>query len=171
MLNQGVFVLSIAPAIGTLAQLNYTKALTFSCNQSISILSVSYSSGKATIVVDFFEDLEGNPAKAFLALDRNYFLQANASISFSMESTSGAKLILTSDVSTLALCKMLLTGVSVLVIVVFALSTLLHKMIGVELIFPLQIVYLVHMINTNYSQSFGLLKYFGFASWNLKSIN
>lgn len=88
-----------------------------------------------------------------------------------MESTSGAKLILTSDVSTLALCKMLLTGVSVLVIVVFAVSTFVHKMIGVELIFPLQIIYLVHMVNSNYSQSFGLLKYFGFASWNLKSIS
>lgn len=171
MLNQGIFVMSITPAIGSLAQLNYTKALAFSCNQSISIISASYSNGKVTIVVDFFEDLEGHPAKVFLTLDRNYFLQANAIISFSMESTSGAKLILTSDVSTLALCKMLLTGVSVLVIVVFAASTFLHKMIGIELIFPLQIVYLVHMINSNYSQSFGLLKYFGFTSWNLKTIS
>ena len=88
-----------------------------------------------------------------------------------MESTSGAKLILATDISTLALCKMLLTGVSVLVLVDFSASTFVHKMIGVELVFPLQIVYFVHMVNSNYSQSFGLLKYLGFASWNLQSIS
>lgn len=69
------------------------------------------------------------------------------------------------------LCKMLLTGVSVLAILVFAVSTFVHKMIGVELVFPLQMVYFVHMVNNNYSQSFGLLKYLGFASWNLQSIS
>lgn len=69
------------------------------------------------------------------------------------------------------LCKTLLTGVSVFAIAVFAASTFVHKMIGVELIFPLQIVYLVHLVNSNYSQSFSLLKYFGFASWNLQSIS
>lgn len=121
--------------------------------------------------MDYFEDLEGKSAKVFLALDRNYFLQANTSVSFSMESTSGAKLILASDVSTLALCKMLLTGVSVFAMIVFAASTFVHKMIGVELVFPLQIVYLTHMVNINYSQSFGLLKYLGFVSWNLHSIS
>lgn len=85
--------------------------------------------------------------------------------------SNGAKLILTGDIGLIKLCKMLLTGVSVLAIVVFAASTFVHKMIGVELVFPLQIVYLVHLVNSNYSQPFGLLKYIGFASWNLMSID
>lgn len=84
--------------------------------------------------------------------------------------SSGEKLILTGDIEMIVFCKTLLTGVSVLVLFVFAASTFVHKMIGVELVFPLQIVYLVHLVNTNYSQSFGLLKYFGFSSWNLLSI-
>ena len=88
-----------------------------------------------------------------------------------MESTSGVKLVLSDDIATLVFCKKLLTGVSMFALAVFAVSTFVHKMIGVELIFPLQIVYFVHMVNSNYSQSFGLLKYLGFASWNLQSIS
>lgn len=88
-----------------------------------------------------------------------------------MVSTSGAKLILSDDVGILALCKMLLTGISMVALAVFAASTFVHKMIGVELIFPLQIVYLVHLVNINYSQSFSLLKYIGLSSWNLQSVS
>ena len=88
-----------------------------------------------------------------------------------MVSMSGAKLILSDDVGILALCKMILSGISVLALVVFAASTFVHKMIGIELVFPLQIIYFVHMVNSNYSQSFSLLKYLGFSSWNLRSIS
>ena len=169
--NQGIFVIEVTPALSAFSLLNYTKLLTFSCNQSIAVNSASYSGGSITIIVDYLENLEGNAANVFLELDRNYFLQTNASISFDMISTSGAKLIITGDIEMIMLCKMLLTGVSVLAIAVFAVSTFVHKMIGVELVFPLQVVYLVHMVNSNYSQSFGLLKYLGFASWNLQSIS
>lgn len=117
------------------------------------------------------QDLEGNPAKIFLSLDSNYFVQTSVSLSFDMVSTSGAKLILSDDVGILALCKMLLTGISMVALAVFAASTFVHKMIGVELIFPLQIVYLVHLVNINYSQSFSLLKYIGLSSWNLQSVS
>lgn len=171
LLNQGIFVLSVKPKIGTFSKLNLTNLLTFSCGQTISTRSMTYSNGSITIIIDFYEDLEGNPAHIFMSLDRNYFLQANISLSFSMESTKGAKLILTDDLEILEKCKLLLTIVSVIALAVFAVSTFVHKMIGVELIFPLQIVYLVHMVNRNYSQSFSLLKYLGFASWNLQGIS
>ena len=85
--------------------------------------------------------------------------------------SSGAKLLLSDDIGILAKFKVVLIGISVIAFAVFAASTFVHKMIGVELIFPLQIVYFVHMVNSNYSQSFGLLKYLGFASWNLQSIS
>lgn len=121
-----------------------------------------------TILVDFLEDLEGKPAKVFMTFDSNYFVQMNASLSFDMMSTSGAKLILSDDIGVLALCKMLIIGVTLFALAVFAASTFVHKMIGVELIFPLQVIYFVHLVNNNYTQSFGLLKYLGFASWNLQ---
>lgn len=171
LMNQGKFVISISPVIGTYAKLDLNSRLTFSCNQSISVNSVSYLYGKITILVDFVEDLEGNPAKIFMTFDSNYFVQTSANLSFDMASMSGAKLILSDDISTLALCKMLLTGVSCFTLAVFAASTFVHKMIGIELIFPLQIVYLVHLVNNNYSQSFSLLKYLGFASWNLEGVS
>ena len=170
-MNQGNFVFTITPIIGTYAKLDFNTRFTFSCNKSISINAVSYSKGKITVLVDFLEDLEGNSAKIFMNFDSNYFVQTNTSLSFDMVSTSGAKLILSDDIGVLALCKLLITGVTLFALAVFAASTFVHKMIGVELIFPLQIVYLVHLVNSNYSQSFGLLKYFGFASWNLQNVS
>lgn len=85
--------------------------------------------------------------------------------------SDGAELILTGDIAGLSLCKNLLTGSSVLILLVFTISLFVHKMIGVELLCPIQTIYFVHLINNYYSQPYSLLRYLVLSSWNLTSID
>ena len=59
--------------------------------------------------------------------------------------SNGSKLIVNPDIDLLAMCKSILKGLSILAIVVFFVSILVHKMIGVELIHPLQVIYIIHL--------------------------
>ena len=43
------------------------------------------------------------------------------------------------------------TVLSISALVVFALSLFVHKMIGVELLISFQVVYLIHLVNNNYT--------------------
>ena len=83
---------------------------------------------------------------------------------------SGGKKLIIEDVGMLALCKIVLNGISLLLIIVFLLSMFVHKMIGVELLYPIQVIYLVHLTNSNYTTLYSLLKFISLSSWNLKSI-
>lgn len=56
-------------------------------------------------------------------------------------------------------------------LIVFALSMFVHKMIGVELLISFQIVYLVHLVNNQYTQEYALLKYLSYTSWNFLGIS
>lgn len=84
--------------------------------------------------------------------------------------SNGSKLLVSDKVGLLQLVKKIIAGKSIAAFVTFVLSWFMHKMIGIELVFPLQIVYFAHLINRNYSPEYGLLRYLGFTSWNLFSV-
>lgn len=107
------------------------------------------------------------PAILTLSLDSRYFIQPTVFIAFNMTS-HGNKLTLSSN---LVFVKNLFLVLSILAILVFASSLFVHKMIGVELILPFQIVYLVHLVNNQYTQEYGLLKYIAYTSWNFLDIS
>lgn len=166
--NQGIFTFQISPTVNGIADLNFTKAVKFTYNKSGDIKDITYSNGILVITVDYFEDLESFPANLTIILDQKHFLQENVSLVFSMTS-NGAKLIVFGDLAFLALCKTLLSGLSVVFLIVFISSLFVHKMIGVELLYPVQAIYVLHLIDSNYTQIFGLLKYLALTSWNLPS--
>lgn len=83
---------------------------------------------------------------------------------------SGGKKLIIEDVGMLALCKIVLNGISLVLIMVFFVSMFVHKMIGVELLYPIQIIYLVHLTNSDYTTLYSLLKFISLASWNFKSL-
>lgn len=147
--------------------LNLATSLSFNCNQSISINQLTYSNNQIVITVEYLEDLEGNEERVTLRFDSTYFLQPSTSLIFSM--ISGGKKLVIEDVGMLALCKTVLTGLSFLLILVYLVSMFVHKMIGVELLYPIQVIYLVHLANSNYTTLYSLLKYLSLSSWNLKS--
>lgn len=108
-------------------------------------------------------------ATLLLVLESEYFVQQNTTISFNMTS-NGSKLLVSDKVDLLLLVKKMIAGKSIAAFPTFVLSWFVHKMIGIELVFPLQIVYFTHLINRHYSPEYGLLRYLGFTSWNLFSV-
>ena len=142
----------------------------FTYNKSGDVKEVTYSNGKLVITVDYFEDLESFPANLTILLDQKHFLQDNVSLAFSMTS-NGAKLVVFGDLAFLALCKALFSLLSIVFLAAFVGSVFVHKMIGVELLYPVQLVYVLHLIDSDYTQIFGLLKFLAPTSWNMFSFS
>jgi cysteine-rich repeat protein len=156
--NQGVFTFQLAPLLYSFSKLDLTNDVRFECNQSISVDTIYFAKGLLTVYVNFFEDLEGKEANVTMGLN-NYFSQTTVSTAFFMVS-SGIKLIIIQDLPRLLSFKNAVFGLSLAILVLFLASLFAHKMVGVELIHTYQIVYLVHLLNSNYTPFYSLLRWF-----------
>jgi hypothetical protein len=99
---------------------------------------------------------------------KNYFSQKTVSLAFSMVS-NGTKLIIVKDLSQFLSFKNAVCGLSLTILALFFISLFVHKMIGVELIHTYQVVYLVHLINPNYTPHYSLLRWFALTVFDLLS--
>jgi hypothetical protein len=98
----------------------------------------------------------------------NYFSQKTVSLAFSMVS-NGAKLIIVKDWSQFLSFKDAVCGLSLTILALFFVSLFVHKMIGVELIHTYQVVYLVHLVNPNYTPHYSLLRWFALTVFDFLS--
>ena len=165
LVNRGIFTFKLKPAIYSMNRLNLTGNIIFACLPNISISSMSLSNGLLIVNVDFFEDLEGRDANVTLLLQNSSFLQPSATTSFSMLS-NGVKLLFTKDQAKMLMCRESVEALSLAIVVLFVLSCLVHKTIGVELIHSYQVIYLVHLLNGDYTQLYSFLRFFSFSAFD-----
>jgi hypothetical protein len=74
--------------------------------------------------------------------------------------SNGIKLMLVNNEHYLNICHNIILGLSLSIMGIYFLSLFFHKMVGVELMHTFQVIYLVHLINNDYTSPYSLLKYF-----------
>lgn len=84
--------------------------------------------------------------------------------------SNGMKLIITKDHTKMLMCKESIEIISLVIIILFVLSSLTHKMIGVEMIHSYQVIYLVHLLNGDYTQLYSLLRFFSYSAFDFLMI-
>lgn len=81
--------------------------------------------------------------------------------------SNGVKLVLTKDRAKMLMCKVSIEAISLVTVILFFLASLTHKMTGVEMIHSFQVIYLVHLLNSDYTQLYSLLRLFSFSAFDL----
>lgn len=161
-LNQGVFQFTVSPPLITINRMNLSQYASFLCDSTYIISDISYSTGTLKIVADYSTDMEGLPCELTLSFDSGVIRSPNASLSFSAVSRN-APLIISHHLSEYGTIKLIFGYLALIVLGLFVLS-LPHKMIGAELLFNCQLVYLSNAFYARASFLFGSVKDFGLVS-------
>jgi hypothetical protein len=80
--------------------------------------------------------------------------------------SNGDKLIIVNNYDKCALLINLMTVLSFVVLFLFFVGSLTHKMIGVEILHAFQAIFLFQALSTNFTPVFGLLRYFSLVTGN-----
>jgi hypothetical protein len=138
--NEGVFTFNVKPPLMTFAQMNLTNNVSLLCNSEYTVSEVSYSAGVLKVVVDYTQDMEGVECTLNIDYDPAVIESTNSSVDFQAISSNEQLLIMLDHVAQVATIKFLFKVLSWVILGVFLLS-LPHKMIGLELLIPCQLVY------------------------------
>lgn len=126
---------------------------TFTCNANYSISSVTFDgSGLLTVTVDYSTDLEGLPSSMTLAFDSSIIRSPNITVSFDAVSKT-LPLVIVKYQEELKTIRTIFTILSYISVGFFLLS-LGHKMIGVEVLTNIQLIYLSNAFCRNFYFSF-----------------
>lgn len=80
--------------------------------------------------------------------------------------SNGVKLLVTKDTAKLLACKESIEAISLAAVTLFWLASLTHKMAGVEMLHSFQVIYLVHLLNEDYTQLYSLLRFLSFSAFD-----
>jgi len=83
----------------------------------------------------------------------------------------GDKLIVVNNYDKMALLINFVTILSFVVLFLFVVGSLSHKMIGVEILHSFQLIFLLQALSNNFTPVFGLLKYLSIVSCNFLFLN
>jgi len=119
--------------------MNYYDYLTFDCNSTYEVSSISYEDGVMEVLVDYTVDMENRDCNVSLAYDPTIADKPPSTLSFTAQSDNTG-LIVFSNFDLFETFQSLFSILSYSIIIVFLLS-LPFKMLGVELINCSQIVY------------------------------
>ena len=125
---------------------------------------MSMSKGKISVLTQFNADLEDKLASIEFTLNPGYFQQMKANLEFNI-STNGTMTFLR-NAEQMQLFSKILRYLSLGVVAIFCLSIVFHQMIGVETIVPFQIIYLSHLVESNYTPVFGIFGYLANSAFN-----
>lgn len=140
------FVLS--PDLFLLKNMDFNTRTQLVCSvDGIKMISAKYSEGVLTISADFSENIEGVGCSVNITYDPELMVIESSSLFFNISSGHKNLFFLSAEaVSTKKSISFIFKILSYLILTVFLLS-LRHKMIGVELIFTAQVVYLSYGLN------------------------
>ena len=77
------------------------------------------------------------------------------------------KLIIITDKEKMLLYIKLEEIIAIITLCIFALGSLSHKMIGLETLVPIQIIYLTHLLNNNVTPIYSMLSFFADSAFNI----
>lgn len=149
-----------------LAKLNLSNLFVFNASNSDYALKYwTFSDGFAKLYVDYYTDLEERNASVTFNFDANYF--NHNPILYKLQVTSrGSKLIYeyhSSISNTMGTC---ILALSVGAYILLFLGSWFNKMIGVEFMQTLQIIYLSHFTIKQYYHGFHVFQYLAFVGMN-----
>lgn len=100
-----------------------------------------------------------------ISFNPRFIIQDNLVVYFDMIS-GGDKLVIFGDYKNEQIMRNFLTIAPIIILALFCLSLLGHKMIGIETLHPIQMIYLVHSLDSNFSLPFALFKYLTYVTLN-----
>jgi hypothetical protein len=141
-LNQGTFVFKVYPPLFNIKRMNLTHHALLECPAIYSASDIKYdtSKGELTLTADYESDMEGIPCIMTLTFDSNIIRSADIAVSFDAVSST-LPLVIIANQEQLKTLNTIFFAISYVVLAVFFLS-LGHKMIGVEVMTNLQLIYL-----------------------------
>jgi hypothetical protein len=141
-LNQGIFVFKIYPPLVSINRMNLTHYALLECPAIYSISSLKYdtSIGELTLTADYTSDMEGIPCNMTLSFDSAIIRSADITVSFDAVSDT-LPLVIIKNQDHLRTINTIFVAISYASLAIFFLS-LGHKMIGIEVIINLQLIYL-----------------------------
>jgi hypothetical protein len=114
------------------------------------VLSWTYNNGTVTLVVDYQSDLETNSASVNFAFDQLYVRHPDILLNFTVAS-NGTMLIIFEPTGSVTAVRYVLLGIASAAVFLLLIGSCLQKMVGVEVIATLQIVYFSHFAFKDYS--------------------
>jgi hypothetical protein len=141
-LNQGTFVFKIYPPLFNIKRMNLTHHALLECPAIYSTSDIKYdsSTGKLTLTADYESDMEGIPCNMTLTFDSTIIRSLDITVSFDAISET-LPLMIINNQEQLRTIKTIFVAISYVGLAAFFLS-LGHKMIGVEVMTNLQLIYL-----------------------------
>jgi hypothetical protein len=162
-----VFVLAIQPPLSIFSFNKVITNATFSCHQSTSYIEWNEQKGQITIYVIYREDLEGNNATVRLNLNPKFAVQSSLSIMFQMIS-SNMKLIVSNTGSKKDMLDSAIGILSLAALILFILSSIFHRMMGVELLHSFQLIYFVSELSPIQTEVYSSFTKLASVNLNLK---
>lgn len=123
-----------------LARFNFSSFFTFSCDDaSYKIVNWTYADGRVVLVVDYTTDLEGREAEVTFAFNQTYIRYSPFFLNFTIKSNSVMLIIPNQPDHSMFLS--FFFYLSVVAVVLLAAGSVSRKMVGVEIVTLLQVVY------------------------------
>lgn len=150
-LNQGLFTFSFSPRLVLMRKVDISAYFQFSC-PATEIGSVEWTFKGSDVVasVNFLTDLEGREVEVLFAFDQAYVKHPPVSLSFQAKS-NGIELLIANQPQRIALMESFFLAIGLAALTLLFASPWVHKMVGVELVHALQVIYYIHFTAQPYT--------------------
>ena len=147
--------------------LNLNDFFSFGCDAVLGNILWEYKDGKITATVDFESDLEGKQATVNFTFNQEYVSHQPIIFNFAVH-TQNVQLVYYENetIEQTKTFKNIFFGISCGALFLLFVGSWMHKMVGVELIHALQVVYYLHFTFKDYT-----LPLSSFQSLSLISLN
>jgi hypothetical protein len=153
-LNQGTFTFRFQPPMSLLRKYDFAQLFHFSCPTStFRIEGWEYLDGNVTLTVDYLTDLEEQPVSVDFAFNQFYIRNPTVSLNFTVKSDNLPLIVIMDTTSTIIL-KYICLAVSCYALLLLVLGSWFIKMVGVEMVNTLQIIYYIQFTNNKYTDQF-----------------
>jgi hypothetical protein len=126
--------------MSTFCRLNSTSSLT--------IVSATYVRGVITVETAFSGKINREPANFTVSINSSTFISSTYTVSFNIKA-DGLSFSSINNVQAIKAIKKVFNAFALIIVMIFLLSLLVHKMLGVEMLISYQLITLVHSINKN----------------------
>ncbi len=149
--NRGLFYFQLQPQIPSLQNMGISQYFFFECdNATYDVVSWKYSAGMITLTVDYRTDLEDREASAIFYFNQLYIVDWPIILNFTVKS-DGLMLVIQENATELGIFKYFLLSTAVVAVLLLLVGSWFQRMIGIEVVSALQVIYYLHFTIQPYS--------------------
>jgi hypothetical protein len=150
-LNQGIFTFAFQPLMPLLSRYNYASYFHFECNSStVQVVSWTYADGRVTLVVDYFSDLEAQPALATFGFNQLFIRYDPIIIEFTVQS-DGLPLLFYEETVIMIVVRYLFLSAAALALLLLLVGSWCARMVGAEIVTIIQLMFYLQFTIEFYS--------------------